>query len=415
MKKTYFICLQFFFLTLHTLQPTMLFGQTLPAGNWKGTLQLQKIALPFEFEVQQSKQETQVHFVNGIEKLAADKVVLIGDTVKIKMEIFDSELIAVVKNKELQGEWVRYGLSKPYRVPFSAVLVEADKKSFRFFENPTTTLDFSGKWESNFLDEKGEIAEKLIGVFDQKGSKLTGTFLSTTGDYRFLAGEVNGNEMYLSTFDGSHAYVFKAAQQADGTIKGEFFAGISGYQTWTATRNNAAALPDVDKLTFLKEGYEKLAFSFPNLGGKQVSLADEKFKGKVVIVQLLGSWCPNCMDETAFLAPYFKKHKKSKLAIIGLAFERSPKFEEAKVRVEKLVRRFDIQYDMLIAGINDKQKAAQALPMLSAVLAFPTTIYIDKKGKVRKIHTGFSGPGTGEHYDKFVKEFELLIEKMLSE
>ncbi len=391
-------------------------AQSLSSGYWRAVLQLEKTTLPFEFEVSKSKEVMQVYFINGAEKLVADQVIWHGDSVHIKMELFDSEIIAKLENQQLTGNWVRYGLGKSYLVPFSASFLGVSKeKSYRFFEKPTATANFSGKWEANFLNEKGEVEEKLVGVFEQKNHTITGTFLSVTGDYRFLAGEVKDNTCYLSTFDGSHAYVVQVSMQADGSLQGEFFAGLSGYQRWAATKNDKATLPDVNSLTFLKEGYDKIAFSFPNLEGKLVSLADEKYKNKVVIVQLLGSWCPNCMDETAFLATYFRKNKHKDIAIIGLAFERSAVTEEAKTRVEKLIKRFDIQYEILLAGTKDKQKAAEALPMLSAVLAFPTTIYIDKQGKVRKIHTGFSGPGTGKYYEKFVKDFERLIDTLLKE
>jgi thiol-disulfide isomerase/thioredoxin len=389
-------------------------AQKFPAGVWRAVLQLEKTTLPFNFELSYKNNVAEVYFINGEEKLAADKILIEGDSIKIPLQLFDTELVATIKDKTITGEWRRYGLGKPYQVPFTATL-----QKFRFFENPQTNSNFSGTWEVDFLNDKGESSEKAVGIFKQNGTNITGTFLTTTGDYRFLEGNVNDKTLYFSTFDGSHAYRFEASLEADGTLKGDFFAGKSGYQAWKAKRNDKATLPDANSLTFLKQGYENLVFSLPNLEGKTVSLTDEKYKGKVIIVQLLGSWCPNCMDETAFLSPYYNKHKKQKkykdLEIVGLAFERSPEIEVAKLRVGKMIQRFDIQYDVLIGGVNDKQKAAEVLPMLSSVLAFPTTIFIDKKGKVRKIHTGFSGKATGEHYTKFTDEFNLFVEKLLNE
>jgi hypothetical protein len=57
----------------------------------------------------------------------------------------------------------------------------------------------------------------------------------------------------------------------------------------------------------------------------------------------------------------------------------------------------------------------ESLPMLNNFLAFPTTIIIDRKGNVRRIHTGFSGPATGVHFTEFKKEFELFIDTLLNE
>lgn len=412
MKNSFYLLFILSFMSITTT-----FAQKSPQGVWRFVLQTEKKEIPFQIEFTQKDNEIKASFINGEEKLPTDKIIITGDSIKIPLYLFDTELVGKIESNKITGEWRRYGLAKPYQVPFVAT-----PQSFRFFEKPQPKADFSGTWETDFLNDKGESAEKAVGIFKQNGSEITATFLTTTGDYRFLQGSVHENTAYFSTFDGSHAYLFQAELQANGEIKGEFFAGKSGYQKWKAVRNEKAKLPDANSLTFLKEGYDKLAFSFPDLNGKKISLSDEKYKGKVIIVQLLGSWCPNCMDETAFLSPFYNKMKKQtqntnykNLEIIGLAFERSPELEVAKTRIEKMKQRFDIQYDVLFAGTNDKQKAAEALPMLSAVLAFPTTIFIDKQGKVRKIHTGFSGKATGEHYNQFTEEFTLFVEKLLAE
>ena len=146
-----------------------------------------------------------------------------------------------------------------------------------------------------------------------------------------------------------------------------------------------------------------------------VSLSDPRYKDKVVVVQLLGTWCPNCMDETKFLSYWYERNKQKDVAIIGLAYEKKKEFAYAKERVGKMADKLDVGYDILIAGTADNQKAAETLPMLNHVMAFPTTIFIDKQGNVRRIHTGFSGPGTGEAFEIFVKDFNRFMEKLLQE
>ncbi|MDX5346097.1 MAG: TlpA family protein disulfide reductase, partial [Hymenobacteraceae bacterium] len=329
-----------------------------------------------------------------------------------------ADITAKIEGDLLIGRWEKHDTPEPYVVPFKA---EHGKK-YRFSKNPAKpTFNYDGKWEVNFKNKEGK-SYNAVGIFNQKGSKLSGTFLTATGDYRYLAGEVNANQLLLSAFDGNHAYLFKAmpvvindSLTSDSTIQGEFFAGKSGYETWTAKRNEQAELPHADSLTYLKPGYERINFSFPNLEGQRVSLEDEKYQNKVVIVQLLGSWCPNCMDETAFLAPFYKKNRKKGIEVVGLGFEKSPEFEKAAARLERMKERYDIEYELLVAGTASKEAASQALPMLNQVISFPTTIFIDKKGKVRKIHTGFSGPGTGRYYDEFVQDFNQTVEKLLAE
>jgi peroxiredoxin len=195
------------------------------------------------------------------------------------------------------------------------------------------------------------------------------------------------------------------------------YAGYSGLDHWAAYRNENAKLPDAYSLTVLKPGYKTIAFTFKDTEGNTVSLSDARYKNKVVIVQLLGSWCPNCMDETAFInSGYYQKYHPKGVEVIGLAYERTPDFAQSKKALQQLKTHFNIQYPILITGYTPSHGDPQkSLPMLADFKGFPTTIIIDKQGNVRKIHTGFSGPGTGEYYTQFVDEFDRLTDKLLAE
>jgi peroxiredoxin len=384
---------------------------TLKAGPWRVALQAQGQEIPFIMEAEEQNGKTVLYLVNGEERILVDDIKEEGDSLKIRLHIFDADLIAKVEGDKMAGRFTRNDLKKPYSVPFTA----EHGKTNRFKENPApATYDFNGKWEVVFTKKDGK-SYPAIGVFEQKDNYVTGTFLTETGDYRYLEGQVEGDQLKLSTFDGNHDYLFTAQPGDENTLKGEYYAGLYDYETWTAKRNENAQLAKADELTFLKPGYESLSFTFPDVNGKQVSLSDEKYKGKVVLVQLLGSWCPNCMDETKFLAPYYTKNKDRGLEIIGLGFERAQGYENAVPRLKKMQERFDIEYDLLYAGPADKEAAAQALPALNHVLSFPTTIFIDREGKVRKIHTGFSGPGTGKYYEEWVTDFNKTMDQLLAE
>jgi peroxiredoxin len=274
-------------------------------------------------------------------------------------------------------------------------------------------VDFSGKWEVNF--EGPERSKQAIGLFNQKGKNVEGTFLTPTGDYRFLAGNVDGRSMKLSTFDGSHAYLFEAEMLEDGTISGEFWSGKSWNQTWKAVKNPAFELPDPYALTDLSDIEGEVSFTFADENGKNISLADARFENKVVLIQILGSWCPNCMDETKFLVDWYDRNKNRGVEIIGLAFERKADPEYAQARIRKLREKLNVNYPVLIAGTTEKSSVKEAMPWLKTLKSYPTTIYLDRKHKVRKIYTGFSGPGTGEYYDHFVNEFNVSMDHLLSE
>ena len=221
--------------------------------------------------------------------------------------------------------------------------------------------------------------------------------------------------MYLSTFDGAHAFVFEARMNDDGSLEGDFWSGTKWHQQWTAARDFDAALPDAYSLTFIKDGYEGLEFTFPDLDGKPISLDDEKYRGKVVLVSLAGSWCPNCGDEMAYLSGVYERYRDQGLEIICLLYEHFEDFERAAQQGRALKEKYDIGFDVLVAGISDKTAAAETLPMLNHVLAYPTLIFVDRRGEVRRIHTGFSGPGTGEHFEEFKRKFTSELESLLAE
>lgn len=385
----------------------------LTTGIWRGTLQTASGSeMPFNFEVNNIAGKQQLAIINGTERFKVTNVKQKGDSVFIHMPLFNSEFKLKYSGAALKGKWIKHLADKDAIMDFAA----EPGKTWRFFSAPQKpTFNVTGRWEAIF----GEGAEKdtTVGEFKQVGSKLTGTFLTTTGDYRYLEGTVTGNKLYLSTFDGGHAFLFTADIQNDKTITGgKFYSGISGLDNWTAVRNKNAKLPDAYSLTYLKPGYKTIAFSFPDINGKKLSLNDARFKNKVVIVQILGSWCPNCMDETSYLIDYYKKFHAKGVEIVGLAYERTTDFAKSKPTVQQLKNRFNIPYPILITGYTpSKGDPQKSLPMLADFKGFPTTIIIDKKGEVRKIHTGFNGPGTGIHYTEFVKEFEKLTQDLLAE
>jgi thiol-disulfide isomerase/thioredoxin len=165
----------------------------------------------------------------------------------------------------------------------------------------------------------------------------------------------------------------------------------------------------------MRGGGKTFDFSFPDLGGHTVSSKDPQFQGKVMIVAIAGSWCPNCHDEAAFLAPLYRDYRGKGLEIVSLMFEHFGDFDRAAAATERFRQHYGIEYTTLIAGISDKDEASKKLPMLDRVYGFPTTIFIDRKGQVRKIHTGFSGPATGEHYTQFVNEVKAELDLLLAE
>ncbi|NQW37336.1 MAG: TlpA family protein disulfide reductase [Flavobacteriales bacterium] len=384
----------------------------LKQGVWRGEIDIQGNALPFNFEVLKKDDAYSINLMNSKETIPLDEVTVLGDSVFITMHIFDIDIRAKINGNNLTGLYIK-NYADNYRLSFKATFGKNTR-----FDNPHSDTKFDGSWETTFVNEEGrEIPAK--GVFKTEGNLLTGTILTKTGDYRYLEGYTENNKLHLYTFDGNHAFVFIADMLDDGSLKGNFHSGRSSNDPFTAVKNPDFELPNALALTYLKEGFDKVSFSFPGLDGKPVSLDDAKYKGKVVVLQVFGTWCPNCMDETVFYADWYAKNKDKGVAIIGLAYENPVKgkfnFDYAKKRVEKMKKKYNLGYDYVLAGISKSTEASKSLPMLNKIISFPTSIIIDRNGKVRRIHTGFAGPATGKYYEDFVEDFNSFMAVLIAE
>jgi peroxiredoxin len=285
----------------------------------------------------------------------------------------------------------------------------------RFKVEKTPSLEVSGSWETVF--SRGEPGEYMAkGMFEQNEHRVTGTFRTTTGDYRFLEGVMDGDSLKLSTFDGAHAFLFQAKVD-DSVMDGVFYSGNHWREPFLANRNPDFALPEMDELTQLEEGYDRLEFSFPNEEGDMVSLDDERFQNKVVLVMVMGTWCPNCLDGSKFYTQFYSDYKDKEFEAVALAVEFVKTPEKAFDNIDRLRAGVGMEYPILLAqyGTASKSGIQEKLPMLNEISAYPTTIIIDKKGAVRKIYTGFNGPATGEKYVEFTKDFQELIDRLLLE
>ncbi|MFT4595135.1 MAG: thiol-disulfide isomerase/thioredoxin [Bacteroidia bacterium] len=394
---------------------SLLFGCTLEKdhekviGVWNVSMDLDGAELPFHAEIMEDDGKLQCYAINGDERIRADEFVVKGDSFFIRLPIFNTELVGLQEGDTISGFYYDYSRKGDYRIPFVGYKSLATR--FKVSAKPSTNV--AGKWKVEF-SPGSDNEYQAIGLFEQDGNRAYGTFLTTTGDYRFLEGNVSGDSLFLSCFDGSHAFLFKAKVDGD-KIMGDFWSGSHWQENWVGKRDELYELPDPTTLTFLNPGYTEVDFCFNNMEGEPVSLKDARYNDKVTAIQIMGSWCPNCMDETAYLVSMHNKFNSQGLEVISLAFEKSDNEETNLRSLKRLKEHFDVPYEILLAGMASKTEAAQKLPMLNHILSFPTTIYIDRKGEVRRIHTGFAGPGTGEYYSEFVEETDRFVTQLLIE
>ncbi|MEM6803899.1 MAG: TlpA disulfide reductase family protein [Bacteroidota bacterium] len=397
---------------LLSCQPDSQSPRELKTGMWLGQLQLrEEAALPFQFTLSEEGEGYSMIIFNADEEIEVEEIERKGDSLFIKMPVFDSEFtLSIEENGELKGEWYEYTRGIDYRIPFLA-----KQGDFPRFAAEKEAEQISKLYSVTFSPNlEGEAV--AIGEFSQLNEKVIGTFQTETGDYRYLEGIMDGNKLKLSAFDGSHAFLFIAELRGD-SISGNFWSGSHWLETWIGKADPEASLRSPDELTYLKDGYTSFEFKFPNLEGDSVSFTDPLFQDKVSIIQIMGSWCPNCMDETRLYAKWYEKYQKQGLEIVGIAFERTSKgMPQAIKNIQRMSKRLGATYPFLIAATNnDKSVASEKFPMLNKIISFPTSIFVDKKGRVRKIHTGFNGPGTGDIYTRYVEDYEAFIEKMLDE
>jgi len=383
-----------------------------PLGIYRAVLTLPGGELPVGLDLTRTGTAIVGYLINGPERVKLDEVTVAGSHLEVRMPGYENRLIADASGDELQGEVILVKLGgKQQHIPLHA----RRGPLFRFFETAAPDhAEVAGRWAVTFTDDDGK-PEAAVGEFTQSGDTVQGTFLAETGDHRYLAGQVKGDELYLSTFDGAHEFLYKAKVSRDGGIAGDFWVGTAHHERWSGKRDPNAALPDEFALTSMRGGSKHFDFAFPDLAGNTVTSKDPAFQGKVLIVALAGSWCPNCHDEAAFLEPLYREYRGKGVEIVSLMFEHFGDFPQAAEATHRFRQHYGIEYTTLIAGVSNKDEAAKKLPMLDRVHAFPTTIFVDRKGNVRKIHTGFSGPATGAHYTQFVDEVKTTLDQLLAE
>ena len=333
-----------------------------------------------------------------------------GTTLTLELANYDAKIVAEMKGGRLEGGYTRVVAAGLAEVPFRASLkarppVAASKSS--------ASLD--GSWGVEMID--GKKTERLTGVLRQEGSAVTGTFLSTTGDYGSLHGTFDGEELVLTVFDGVHVYRFDAELLPDGTLAGEYRSRTNPPVPWRGRRLDAASagsfLPGSFDIVKPRNPAAPYVVAFPDLEGRIVSTSDSRFAGKPMLVAFMGTWCPNCADEAPFLRELEKRYGPRGLAVLSLSFEYTDDVERNRRQVKRFVERFGTTHPILLAGTTKDAAASPATLPLEGWEGYPTTLFLDRQHRIVKIHSGFDGPATGERFTKLKKEIEGLVEMLL--
>lgn len=383
-----------------------------PLGLYRAVATTDGGDLPFGLELAREDGAMVAYLINGPERVRATNVTLEGGNLAVQMPGYQNRIVAQFHDGRFEG---KLDILRPRGVVRELRLVAIPGETWRFFPKPDAApLDFSGRWALAYRDESG-VESPAIAELAQDGHVVNGTVMRASGDDRYLAGEARGDTLFLSRFDGGTAYLLLARLGPDGLLTGEQYTGGGPKDTFSGRRDPNAALDRSVGQSSLKPGVDRISFRFPDIDGQSVAFPSERYAGKVVLVTIGGSWCPNCHDEAAFLKSLLETRRDKGLEVIQLMFERTLEFESQLEGAREFATKFGIDYPVLVAGTVTDNDPLQKLPQLEALKAYPTMLAIDRKGVVRAIHTGFAGPATGAHYEEQSRELTALVDGLLAE
>lgn len=429
-------------LILGSMQSCLELGQTytmVAPGTWRGLLDLRDQAtlpphpehtdtdtefdfsktptgvLPFNFEVTYPEPDSMQFFlINGAERIPIPSYTyehnISGETglLHLNFPIYDTHIKARVEAGVMEGHWfVDY--KKNYSVPFKAYLGQP----FRFTDVPEKPLaDVTGKWAMVFSEET-EDEYPAIGEFLQDGTDLEGNISTETGDYRFASGNVSGDEWFLSSFNGAQAYLYEGKIIDKDRILGAFYSGNHFRTTWSADRDPEATLRPPESLTSAVTD-QPIHWQATTIDDQSLDFQKPPYTGKIKILEIMGSWCPNCHDEARFLQEWKENNPERPVEIVSLAFERY----EDRIKSHEVLREFisqmNIDWPVVYGGPIQSAKESELVQFIDGIRAYPTLIVFDQENKIRYVHTGFYGPATSE-YEGFKKDFDGLMMRLSEE
>jgi peroxiredoxin len=377
------------------------------SGDWRAVV-LNKAGeeIAFKLEIKRDGGQVSGALVNGEQRVESTGGSFDGQTLKLRYDFYDGELTATLANGELRGDFRRQLRKDVLRRELRARREPASAKS----GTVNGGVDLSGDW----LMRVGEGDNQRIwrATLQQRGTDVTGTIIPLSGDWGTMTGSFENGQLRLSRFDGINAYLFKAQLTTDGNLEG-LINSERKVIAERAERAQNAQMPDPTSYTKMKNPAEPFRFSFSDLDGKLVSSSDERFRNKVVIVTIGGTWCPNCHDEAAVLNDLYFRYRERGMEIVGLMFEYTGDATRDRTQMKIFARRHGTRYPLLLAGTTDEGEIEQKLPQLDKLGLYPTTIFIGRDGRVKRIHAGFEGPAAGARHTQLKAELDELVQELL--
>ena len=374
-----------------------------PAGLWDAAVIVNGLEIPFRFEIAANGSSVSGWFFNGAEKVVSTGGKFVDGSLELDFDHYATSVQASLVNGRLAGTYNRASGFYPFyakRFTPSAA-----------FPNEVPAID--GLWQiGGMKSNKGESAWRFI--VRQSGAEVTAAILRVDGDTGALAGTYRNGKFIVSHFSGARPLLLELTPQADGSLE----IVRNREERMLAVRAGAAKLKDVPEPTdpsrhsSVKDPTEAFRFSFPDITGSVLSNTDERFKNKVVIVSISGSWCPNCHDEAPYLQAVYAKYRSLGLEIVALDFEEAEQLKSL-TRLKAFIKKYGVEYPYLVGG--EPREVAAKLPQTENLNTWPATFFLGRDGRVRAVHAGFAAPASGEFHTKLVQEITHTVESLLAE
>jgi peroxiredoxin len=395
---------------LLTLAPSILAPSILAqsiAGQWDATIQINGVETPFPLEISGSGTNVTASFFNGPDRYASTQGRFENGKLILNWEYYAATLEATLKEGVLEGQ---YAGTRRMKGPFAIRARRAAAAKPAAASVIVPPID--GLWEIPNKSGKGESAWRFI--VQQSGAQASATLLRVDGDTGTISGIFQNGRFVLSHFDGARAHLLEITLAGDGTldILQDAKTKLTAYRPAAARAKGLPEPTDADLHTTMKDLSEPFRFSFPDLNGHVISNADARFRGKVLVVEITGSWCPNCHDEAPFLAEMYRKFGRQGLEIVSLSFEEAEQLKDP-TRLRAFVKKYQLEFPVLLCG--DPDEASAKLTQLVNWNTWPATLFIDRQGLVRGIHSGFPSAGSGELFRQAKDEFNVQVGRLLTE
>ena len=394
-----------------------------PVGQWHGIIQGKAGEVNFIVDLQQQNGTLHASLVNGTDRQPFSSATFDNGVLTLRMDYYDGQLtLHLVSPDKMEGEYSRQTSKGMAHIPV-ALEPHTPKAADKPYTGASLTGDWIFTWPQETGAEKTTLANfKQATMADAKDNVLvTGIIEPVSGDSGLLHGIVftaNGvTHFHLSRFDGIHIMALDGDFMPDGTLKGQQ-GGVTALEPFTAERSKDKATADpnalAETLTKVKDPQQPFRFSGVDASGKTLDQSSPEFAGKPLIVDIFGTWCPNCHDEAPVLEKLYQKYHDQGLQIVGLAYEYTDDTPRNLKQIEIYRAKFGITFPLLLTGTTDQGQIAKTLPQLEGFGAFPTSIFIDRSGHVHAILAGFTGPSTGEKYQEVQQRMDQLVREIVA-